>query len=400
MPSDDRFADRFADLERDLAAAGDRARSADFASRPDHGFSEDLRDRLLSQLPDRGAADPDRDRDRDRDHGDRDHGPRVGWSLGQLFRVPRFVPALVATSLVFAAAVAARELYVAVGNGGAPTPVPSVSAAPSSEPSARESLKPIVLPTFKPIPTLEPTPSATAVPTPVPAPTVKPTPKPTPKPDPTPVPTPVVGSLSLWPTTCNGGVVLSWSMYEGGGAFNHYTTLRSTSPEIPAAYPPSGGAVDPGTTYTGYAEKTSAYDIGVDPGVTYYYRTMAFNADNGVIAVSSVASAMGKPVKALGLLGVGPVAEGTQLTWTPYGGAADCFTYYKLVYSETNPLPAYLAGDPYLAAISDQAAGTFAASPTQLVSGTTYYLRVQALRATHAGSFLVAQTDVTTYFVP
>ena len=393
MPSDDRFADRFADLERDLAAAGDRARSADFASRPDRGFSDDLRDRLLSQLPDRGAAESDRDRD---------HGPRVGWSLGQLFRVPRFVPALVATALVFAAAVGARELYVAVGNGGTPTPVPSVSAEPSSEPSVRESLKPIVLYTFKPIPTLEPTPSATAVPTP--APTVKPTPKPTavptPKPDPTPVPTPVLGSLSLWPTTCNGGVVLNWSMYEGAGAFNHYTTLRSTSAEIPAAYPPSGGAVDPGTTYTGYAEKTSAYDIGVDPGVTYYYRTMAFNADDGVIAVSSVASAMGKPVKALGVLVVGPVAEGTQLTWTPYGGSPDCFTYYKLVYSETNPLPAYLEGDPYLAAISDQATGTFAASSTQLVSGTKYYLRVQALRATHAGSFLVAQTDVAIYPVP
>jgi hypothetical protein len=399
MPSDDRFADRFADLEGDLAAAGDRARSADFSSRPDRGFSEDLRDRLLSQLPDRGAAESDGDRDRDhgRDH-DRDHGPRVGWSLGQLFRVPRFVPALVATSLVFAAAVGARELYVAVGNGGTPTPVPSVSAEPSSEPSVRESLEPVVLPTFKPIPTLEPTPSATAVPTP--APTVKPTPKPTPKPDPTPVPTPVLGSLTLWPTTCNGGVLLNWSMYEGAGAFNHYTTLRSTSAEIPAAYPPSGGAVDPGTTYTGYAEKTSAYDIGVDPGATYYYRTMAFNADDGVIAASSVASAMGKPVKGLGGLGVEAVAEGTKLTWTPYGGPGECFTYYKLVYSKTKAFPDYLEKDPYLAAISDQAAGTFTASPTPLVSGTKYYLRVQALRSTHAGSFLVAQTDVATYTVP
>lgn len=379
MPSDERFTS----LERDLDAAGERARSADFASRPDRGFSEDLREQLTSQLPDRGAA-----------AGARDHGPRVGWSLGQFFRVPRFVPALVATSLVFAAAVGARELYVAVGNGGTPTPVPSVSAAPSSEPSARESLKPIVLPTFKPIPTLEPTPVPTAVPT------VKPTVKPTAKPDPTPVPTPVVGSLSLWPTTCNGGVVLSWSMYAGAGSFNHYTTLRSTSPEIPAAYPPSGGAVDPGTTYTTRVEKTSAYDIGVDAGVTYYYRAMAFNADDGVIAASSVASAMGKPVKALGGLGAAAVAEGTKLTWAPYGGSAACFDYYKLVYSETNPEPAYLEGDPYLAAISDQAAGSYTASAAELVPGKTYYLRVQALRSTALGTFLVAQTDVTTYLVP
>src|SRR3989304_4132898 len=47
--------------------------------------AEDLRGRLLSQLPDRGAAESDRDRD---------HRPRVGWSLGQFFRVPRLVPAL------------------------------------------------------------------------------------------------------------------------------------------------------------------------------------------------------------------------------------------------------------------------------------------------------------------
>ncbi len=383
MPSDERFTS----LERDLAAAGDRARSADFASRPDRGFSEDLREQLTSQLPDRGAVEEARDRG---------HGPRVGWSLGQFFRVPRFVPALVATSLVFAAAVGARELYVAVGNGGTPTPMPSVSVAPSSEPSARESLKPIVLYTFKPIPTFEPTPAATAEPTVVP--TVKPTLKPTPKPVPTPAPTPVLGSLSLWPTTCNGGVVLNWSMYEGAGAFNHYTTLRSTSAEIPAAYPPSGGAVDPGTTYTTWPEKTSAYDIGVDAGVTYYYRTMAFNADDGVIAASSVASAMGKPVKALGGLGAAAVAEGTKLTWAPYGGPAGCFDYYKLVYSETNPEPAYLEGDPYLAAISDQAAGSYTSA--DLLSGHTYYLRVQALRSTATGAFLVAQTDVATYLVP
>jgi hypothetical protein len=193
-------------------------------------------------------------------------------------------------------------------------------------------------------------------------------------------------------------VVLGWSMYEGGGAFSHYTTLRSTSPEIPATYPPSGGAVDPGTTSTAYAEKTSAYDIGVDPGVTYYYRTMAFNAEGGVIAVSPVASGMGKPVKALGALGVAAVAEGTQLSWTPYDGPADCFTYYKLAYSDADTTPSYLEGDPYLAAIGDQSTGSFTSA--ELVSGTTYYIRVQVIRATHTGSFLVAETDVATYPVP
>ena len=62
----------------------------------------------------------------------------------------------------------------------------------------------------------------------------------------------------------------------------------------------------------------------------------------------------------------------------------DCFTWYKLVYSESNPSPSYLDGDPYLAAISSQATGSYVASAAELVSGTTYYLRVQAIRATDA----------------
>jgi hypothetical protein len=379
MQPDDRLHD-LERLERDLESAGDRARSADRGAQPDRGFADGLRRSLMAQLPDRGTA-PLGDRGRDRN-------PRVGWSLGNLFRVPRFAPVLIGASLVFAAAVAGRQLYLAVGSGATPTPQPSM--VESVEPSASWSQAPARTPEPTEAPTLEPT----AVPTP--APTVKPAPKPTPVP--TPVPTPMVGNLSLWPLTCNGGVLLNWSMYEGGGTFSHYLTLRSTSPEIPAAYPPSGGAVDPGTTYTEWVEKTSAYDAGVDAGVTYYYRSMAFNAENQVIAASSVASAMGKPVKPLGTLVVGAVAEGTQLSWTPYGGPGDCFTYYKLAYSEEDTTPAYLEGSPYLAAIADQAAGAF--TTADLLSGHTYYIRVQAIRATNTGSFLVAETEVATYTVP
>jgi hypothetical protein len=125
---------------------------------------------------------------------------------------------------------------------------------------------------------------------------------------------------------------------------------------------------------------------------------MAFNADDEVIAVSPVGSAVGKPVKALGALGVAAVAEGTQLTWTAYGGPGDCFTYYKLAYSETDSTPSYLAGDPYLAAIGEQAASGYTTADLQ--SGHTYYIRVQVIRATQTGSFLVAETDVATYLVP
>jgi outer membrane biosynthesis protein TonB len=367
----DRDLDR--DLDRLLSDAGARAR-ADRDAAPDRDFAVDLRDRLLAQLPGAPSA------------------PRVGWSLGHLFRLPRLVPLAAASLLLAGAVVAGRDLYVALGDHPTPTPVPSVEATPSP------SVEPAETAPALPSATAEATAAPTAVPTPEP--TAEPTPKPTPKPtpEPTPVPTPAIGSLSLWPSTCNGGVVLNWSMYEGGGAFNHYTTLRSTSPDIPAAYPPSGGAVDPGTTYTSYAEKTSAYDSAIAAGVTWYYRTMAFNAEDEVIAVSSVASAIGKPVKALGVLGVSAVAEGTNLTWTPYGGPGECFTYYKIAYSQTDTTPSYLEGDPYLAAISDQGAGSFT-SP-DLVSGQTYYIRVQAIRSTYTGGFLVAETDVATYTVP
>jgi hypothetical protein len=361
--------DRDLDMDRLLADAGSRARSAS-SPQPDRDFGAKLRDRLTAQLPDTSPE------------------PRIGWSLGHLFRLPRLAPLAAAAVLLVATVVAGRELYVALGEDPTPTPVPSVE----------ESLVPSAAPSLTAV---EPTPSATPSPTPEPTavPTPVPTPKPTPKP--TPVPTPVpVGSLSLWPATCNGGVALSWSMYEGTGAFSHYTTLRSTSPDIPAGYPPSGGAVDPGTTSTAYAEKTSAYDIGVDAGVTYYYRTMAFNAEGGVIAVSPVASAMGKPVKALGALVVEAVAEGTQLSWTPYPGPAECFTYYKLAYSEVNPEPSYLGGDPYLAALGDPFTSQYVAGPEALVPGHTYYIRVQVIRATHTGGFLVAETDVATYTVP
>jgi hypothetical protein len=128
---------------------------------------------------------------------------------------------------------------------------------------------------------------------------------------------------------------------------------------------------------------------------------MAFDADDGVIAASSVTSAVASPVGSLGSLIVGSVPEGTKMKWTPYAGPASCFTYYKVVYSETNPSPSYLGGDPYLAAISDPTIDRYVAGPeAPLISGHTYYLRVQVIRATDMGGFLVAQTDVVPYTVP
>jgi hypothetical protein len=359
--------DRDLDLDRLLADAGARAR-ADRNATPDRDFAGDLRDRLLAQLPDRTSE------------------PRTGWSLGHFFRLPRLVPLAAAAVLLVATVVAGRELYVALGDHPTPTPAPSVEA------TAAPSLAPTFEPEATPSATSAPTPEPTAVPTPVP--TAKPTPKPTP------VPPPPLGILSLAATGCNGGVVLDWSAYDGAGAFNHYTTLRNTSDSIPKAYPPEGGAVDPGGTSTTDLSATSAADPEISAGVTYYYRTMAFNAADGVIGASAVTSAVAAPVGSLGSLFVGPDAGGTKLAWTAYAGSGACFTWYKLAYSEVNPEPSYLGGDPYLAALGDPAINQYVAGPEALVSGHTYYLRVQVIRATDLGRFLVAQTDVATYYVP
>jgi hypothetical protein len=280
---------------------------------------------------------------------------------------------------------------VAIGNrpDATPKPVPSVVAVLPTE-SAGEPLFVASLDGSS-------APSTAALPGHTAVPSAKPTAKPTAKPSP--APTPGLVALSLAASGCDGGVVLEWSAYEGD-FFNHYTTLRNTTNNVPKAYPPQGGAVDPGGNYTTIVGKTSAVDDGVAAGTTYYYRTMAFNAEDVVIGASSVMSAVAAPVASLGSLGAAPVAEGTDLTWTPYAGSEACFTWYKIAYSESNPSPSYLSGDPYLAAISSQATGSYVASSAELLSGKTYYLRVQALRSTALGLFVAAQSDVATYLVP
>ena len=253
------------------------------------------------------------------------------------------------------------------------------------------------------MPIVEPTAVPTEAPTtpePTPVPTVEPTPLPTPKPTPEPTlkPTPIpLAAMHLSAVGCNGGVVLGWSTYTDG-RFTHYTTLRNTSTSIPVGYPPTGGAVDPGGTYTTGVEQTGAVDASVTPGVTYYYRTMAFGPENTVIAASDVVSVIAKPVKAMGTLTVGPSGEGTQFSWTPYGGLANCFSYYKIIASEIHANPTY-GEDGYMVALENQAATSWSGA-TEMQSGHTYYLRVQAIRVTPLGWLVTAQTDVTTYLVP
>lgn len=384
------------ELERLLAAAGDRARSASAwsaESRPDRAFAGDLRDRLLASLPDKAdkalmAADK-ADKARSR-------GPRVAWTLPQLFhlRMPRLVPLALAATLVLAGVVGARTVYLALGDrpDETPTPIPSVSPSPSVEASPSDSLT--AIPSESEVPASVPA----LVPVATPKPTAKPTAAPTAAP--TATPPPVIATMNLTATGCNGGVVLEWSQYDGDGPFNHYTTLRNTSASIPKAYPPQGGAVDPGGNYTTHVGKTSAVDTSAAPGTTYYYRSMAFDSDDQVVGASAIMSAVAQSVAPLFAMGVGPNGSATDLSWSTYGGPGACFTWYKVLYSETNPSPSYLSGDPYLAAISDQSTTSYTASDTEMVSGVTYYLRVQVIRQTDLGAFLVAETDVATYLVP
>jgi len=267
------------------------------------------------------------------------------------------------------------------------TPSPRPTASP--EPTASAGAGPTEAPTAAPTPTPKPTPR----------PTPKPTPKPTPRPTPKPTPTPLA-SLGLALTTCNGGIVIDWTQFDGAG-FHHYTTLRSTTSSIPKAWPPQGGAVDPGGTYSKDKTMTTANDAGLDAGITYYYRTMAFKADDTVIAASSVGSATAKAIKELGALAIGPDGSGgTTFSWAPYGGPGSCFDLYKLVYSPDDPTPSYLSGSPYLLASSDQGASSHLEAG--LAPGT-YWFRLEAIRYTDLGTpakFVVAHTDAVQYTVP
>ena len=261
-----------------------------------------------------------------------------------------------------------------------------------------EATKPAPTAKIDPTPSFEPSvePTPTLAPVITPAPTPRPTPKPTPTPTPTPAPTLAPMSLSL--KSCEGGVVLMWSKVTSD-AFHHYTVLRSSSAEIPLAYPPQAGAVDFGTTYTTDPNKTDSFDSSAAVGSSVYYRAMAFNAEDGVIGASPVSAAVvPKAVLSLGGLGVSqPGGAGTnaQFDWSPYGGLSACFSYYKLVGSTTNPEPSYLGegGLDVAIPISLQSASSATFDSTQIPAGT-YWFRLRAIRATSLGKFIVADTSV------
>ncbi len=267
-----------------------------------------------------------------------------------------------------------------------PTPTPEPSSPPV-RPSADAS-PPVVLPSA------EPTPAPTPTPTPEPTPT--PTPEPTPTPTPKPTPAPQIGALGLSVSACPGALVfLDWTGYEGD-RFNHYTVIRSSDATIPLAYPPTGGDVAVDSTYLTDPSKTGAVDLDADPGATWQYRAMAFDADDRVIAASPVRSVGVTPTRNLGGLSIGAAEGGTAFGWQPVSSEA-CFSYYKLVYSADDETPSYLEGS------ATAWVGESWSAASAWVEGLepgTYWFRLQAIRATEGGKVVVAQTQPMAYAVP
>ena len=232
--------------------------------------------------------------------------------------------------------------------------------------------------------------------------TPRPTPMPTPRPSlaegsPAPAPTPEVtpdpALLELEAVSCHGGVVLDWSP-STNPEFHHYTALRSPEREISPNYPPVAPAVDWGDTYTTDRFVTSAVDASIIPSETrWFYRVMAYDARNRVVAASPVRGARLRAPTGLGRLEVGAGPDGvTRLSWRTYGGEDRCFSAYRI-----------LAGSgggalDTLAIESDQSTGSL--ETDALRSGTTYQLEVQAVRTTTLGSFVLGETDVVSFTAP
>jgi hypothetical protein len=253
--------------------------------------------------------------------------------------------------------------------------VPSVAAPSSFE-------LPNATPTSTPLPARSPAESGIASAAAIPSATLQPTPPATPDPS----------TLELEATSCDGGVVLGWSA-SVDPTFHHYSALRSPDREIAPDYPPIAPAVDWGDTYATDRFVSSAVDASIIPSETrWYYRVMAYDAEGAVVGASPVRTARLLEVDDLGDIEAATENGVTRLEWSAYGGFSGCFSSYRVLFG-TGASPTTV-----LAVISDQGATTF--QTDALHPGTTYVLRVQAVRATTLGSFVAGQTGVATYTVP
>lgn len=253
-------------------------------------------------------------------------------------------------------------------------------AGPTAEPQATESLT--VSPdetehaTTTPFATASPTATATASPTPSAS---------------------AAGgleTLELEATGCPGGVALDWSPTTRP-EFHHYTALRSLEDEVSPDYPPIAPAVDWGDSYATDRFVTSAVDATLIPSeASFSYRVMAYDSRDRTVAASVVSRTRPTDVVDLGTLTVEAGADGsTRLDWRSFGGLPACFSGYRVVIGTGGGTPSTL-----LTVISDQS--TTELETAALHAGETYAVRVEAVRTTTLGGFVVAHTETVSYAVP
>jgi hypothetical protein len=199
--------------------------------------------------------------------------------------------------------------------------------------------------------------------------------------------------LELEATGCPGGVVLDWSPSTHQG-FHHYTALRSPEREIATDYPPIAPAVDWGDTYATDRFVTSAVDASILPSATRWnYRVIAYAVDGVAVSASPVRSARIDQVADMGTLQVMAGSGGaTLVTWQPFAGFSSCFSSYRVLFGIG------VAPSVELSVISDQ--DIVSVETAALHAGTTYQLRVEAVRTTTLGGFVTGQTAVASYTVP
>jgi hypothetical protein len=397
-------------LHAELDAAGTQARGALHGrTQPTRVFGNDLRARLVGSFaaPAAPALGPDVALPRPHPRGDRLRPelvtPGETWAPTPLEpRIVRRTPTVMPRARWALAAAATLVVVVVAGALGArfdwliPAPTADASAPPASalpatpKPTPATTAAPILSiesPGATPVPTPEPTSEPDPTATPRPEPTKPPRPTATPKPEPT---KPPIGPLDLAAEACPGGVVLDWT--KPSTAVNHYHLLRSLVGDFPPTYPAGGTTeIDSATSWS--AGTTDGFDATIGGGKTATYRAFAFDDADEVLAASSSRTVSTIDRIDIGPLGVVEDGPGSiTVSWSAASVSAGCFTYGKLVASETDPDPSYLEGSPYLAAIGDPAATSVALEG--LEPGAEVWMRYEIIRVTSLGKFVVASSDV------
>jgi hypothetical protein len=205
-------------------------------------------------------------------------------------------------------------------------------------------------------------------------------------------PTPDPALMELEAIGCPGGVVLDWTPSTHRN-FHHYTGLRSPETEISTDYPPIAPAVDWGDTYATDPFVTSGVDGSILPSSrTWSYRMMAYDILGDVVSASQVASAQVLERLDLGTPTVEPAGELTRIAWSAFSGPGECFSSYRVLFGVGRPPGVVLSevSDPDRASIETDA----------LHSGTTYQLRIDAVRVTTLGSIVSGRSETIFYTVP